>query len=60
MNHEILICYKSVTGFTEKYAEMIAKETGGKLIKAGKVTAEIMSMIRWYLEAGFTPGWLTG
>ncbi len=43
MNHEILICYKSVTGFTEKYAEMIAKETGGKLIKAGKVTAEIMS-----------------
>ena len=29
MKHKILILYKSVTGFTKKYADFIAKETGG-------------------------------
>lgn len=26
MNHRLLVTYKSVTGFTRQYAELIAKE----------------------------------
>lgn len=43
MNPKILVCYKSVTGFTERYAEMIAGETGGTLMRASDVTAGILS-----------------
>ena len=32
MKHKILILYKSVTGFTKKYADFIAKETGGTAV----------------------------
>ena len=31
MEKKILLIYKSVTGFTKNYAEMIAAETGCKL-----------------------------
>lgn len=39
----ILLIYKSTTGFTEKYAQMIAEETGCKLIKFKDAAAEQMS-----------------
>ena len=43
MNSKILVCYKSVTGFTKKYAEMIAEELDCELMDFKKVTAEILS-----------------
>lgn len=39
----ILLIYKSTTGFTERYAQMIAKETGCKLIKLKDAATEQMS-----------------
>lgn len=32
MSKKIAVVYKSVTGFTEKYAEIVSKETGAELI----------------------------
>lgn len=43
MNGKILICYKSVTGFTRKYAEMMAKEVHATLMEAGEVTEKNMA-----------------
>ena len=43
MNKKILIVYKSVTGFTKEYAEMIAQEIDCTLMDFKKVTAETMS-----------------
>lgn len=43
MNRKVLIVYKSITGFTREYAEMIAQETGGTLMESKKVTAKTMS-----------------
>lgn len=43
MNSKILVCYKSVTGFTKRYAEMIAAETDGTLMDFRDVTAETVS-----------------
>ena len=40
---KILVTYKSKTGFTKKYAEMIAKEVDGCLVEFKKMTAEKMS-----------------
>lgn len=42
-NKKVLVVYKSVTGFTKDYAEMIAQEIDCTLIDFKKVTAEIMS-----------------
>ena len=42
MDGNILICYKSVTGFTKRYAEMIAKEAGGTLMALEDVTPEAL------------------
>ncbi len=42
MDSNILICYKSVTGFTKRYAEMIAKEAGGTLMALEDVTPEAL------------------
>ncbi len=43
MNRKILVCYKSVTGFTKQYAEMIANEINGTLMDLKNVTAETIS-----------------
>lgn len=43
MNSRILVCYKSVTGFTKQYAEMIAKEIGCAIMDLKKVTVETVS-----------------
>lgn len=43
MNRKVLIVYKSVTGFTRKYAELIAQELDGALLDLKKVSAETMS-----------------
>lgn len=40
---KVLTVYKSVTGFTKEYAEMIARETGCALMDLKKATAEILS-----------------
>ena len=43
MNSNILVCYKSVTGFTKKYAEMIAEELDCTLMNFKEVTVEKLS-----------------
>lgn len=43
MGKKILVVYKSVTGFTRKYAEMIAQEIDCTLMELKAATAEIMS-----------------
>ena len=43
MNSKILVCYKSVTGFTKKYAEMIAEELDCTLMNFKEVTVEKLS-----------------
>lgn len=43
MEKKILLVYKSVTGFTQKYAEMIAQEIDCTLMELKKTTAETMS-----------------
>ncbi len=40
---KILVVYKSVTGFTKEYAEMIAREIDCTLMELRQVTAETMS-----------------
>lgn len=40
---KILVTYKTKTGFTKWYAEIIAKEVEGELIDFSKVTSEKMS-----------------
>ena len=43
MNSKILVCYKSVTGFTKQYAEMIAEEIDCTLMNFKDVTLETIS-----------------
>ena len=43
MNNKILVCYKSVTGFTKKYAEMIVEELDCELMDFKQVTVETVS-----------------
>lgn len=43
MNGKILVCYKSVTGFTKKYAKAIASETGGTLMDWRDITDETVA-----------------
>lgn len=40
MENKILVCYKSVTGFAKRYAEMIASEVDGTLMASKDVNAE--------------------
>lgn len=43
MSKRILVVYKSVTGFTKQYAELIARESGGTALPLKKVTAQTMA-----------------
>ena len=43
MSKSILILYKSKTGFTKKYAGMIAEETGGTAMDFKEGTPELLS-----------------
>ena len=43
MSNKILVTYKSVTGFTKEYAEMIAEELDGKLMDFTGMSKETMS-----------------
>lgn len=43
MNNRIVIIYKSRTGFTKKYAEMIAEEIGCTLFDLKDITADTIS-----------------
>lgn len=45
MGKKIIIVYKSVTGFTKEYAEMIAQEMDCLLIDLKNVTAQMMSEV---------------
>lgn len=43
MNKQILVTYKSVTGFTEQYAEWIAQELDCTTLELKEVSAKTMS-----------------
>lgn len=43
MTKNILVCYKTVTGFTRRYAEWIAQKTGARLIESREVDAETIA-----------------
>lgn len=43
MDKDLLILYKSKTGFTKKYANMIAEETGGTAVDFKEGTPELLS-----------------
>lgn len=43
MKHKAIIVYKSSTGFTKRYAEMIAQETSCALAEFKTVTAKHLS-----------------
>lgn len=43
MKDNIMIIYKSSTGFTKKYARLIAQKTGGRLVDYKEATPELMS-----------------
>ncbi len=43
MNSKILVCYKSVTGFTKQYAEMIANEMDCAVMDFKDITIETLS-----------------
>lgn len=43
MTKKVLVCYKSVTGFTKRYAEMIAAELNGALRNIKDITADTIS-----------------
>ena len=45
MSEKIMIVYKSVTGFTKEYAEMIAQEIDCLVIDLKNVTAQMMSNV---------------
>lgn len=45
MSKKIIIVYKSVTGFTKEYAEMIAQEMDCLLIDLKNVTTQMMSEV---------------
>lgn len=61
MNHQILVTYKSITGFTKHYAEMIAKELDCQVLDFKEVSREIMSgydtiIFGGRFHAGFVDG----
>ncbi len=43
MGHEIIVVYKSKTGFTKRYAQMIADEIGCAIADFKSITIEVMS-----------------
>ena len=62
MENKAVIVYKSCTGFTKKYAELIAKETGSALEELQKASAESLSPYQTVvfggrLHAGHIDGW---
>ena len=62
MENTAVIVYKSCTGFTKKYAELIAKETGSALEELQKASAESLSPYQTVvfggrLHAGHIDGW---
>lgn len=61
MNKNILVCYKSVTGFTKRYAEMIADEMDCGLIDVKNVTSETISQYNTVVFGGrFYAGTIDG
>lgn len=43
MKSKVLVCYKSITGFTKEYAEMIADEVGSAIMDVKNITVETVS-----------------
>lgn len=52
MNNNILIIYKSYTGFTKEYAEMIAEELGCKTAALNTVTAKTIAAYETIIFGG--------
>ena len=61
MNHRLLVTYKSVTGFTRQYAELIAKELDRMVVDCKEVSAETMSQYDTVIFGGrFHAGLIDG
>ncbi len=61
MNHQILVTYKSITGFTKQYAEMIAKELDCQALDFKEVSRETMSGYETVIFGGrFHAGFVVG
>ena len=61
MNHQILVTYKSITGFTKQYAEMIAKELDCQALDFKEVSGETMSGYETVIFGGrFHAGFVDG
>lgn len=65
MNHKTLIVYQSKTGFTERYAQMIARETGALLLPLAKAKPAALTGCGTVLfgsraHAGRLDGWAKG
>ena len=61
MNKQILVVYKSVTGFTKQYAEWIAEKLNCSAVELKKVSAETMSEYKTIIFGGrFHAGFVDG
>lgn len=65
MNHTTLIVYQSKTGFTERYAQQIARETGARLLPLAKASPAALAGCDAVLfgsraHAGRLDGWAKG
>lgn len=61
MNHQILVTYKSVTGFTEQYAKWIAEELDCTVMELKDVSAKTMSEYDTVIFGGrFHAGFVDG
>lgn len=65
MNHTTLIVYQSKTGFTERYAQQIARETGARLLPLAKASPAALAGCDTVLfgsraHAGRLDGWAKG
>lgn len=61
MNHRLLVTYKSVTGFTRQYAELIAKELDCMVVDCKEVSAGTMSQYDTVIFGGrFHAGLIDG
>lgn len=61
MNKQILVVYKSITGFTKQYAEWIAEKLNCSAVELKKVSAETMSEYKTIIFGGrFHAGFVDG
>ena len=52
MNKQILVVYKSVTGFTKQYAEWIAEKLNCSAVELKNTTEEMDKVPHFYMQGG--------